>query len=45
MTVLRKARRRVWIFTKDRARNSVINDAQGDDNGEWRRFFINSMIP
>lgn len=35
----------IWMRTKDRARNSVINDIQGDDNGEWRRFFINSMIP
>lgn len=35
----------IWMRTKDRARNSVINDIQEDDNGEWRRFFINSMIP
>lgn len=35
----------MWMRLKDRARNSVINDSQGDDNGEWRRFFINSMLP
>ena len=35
----------MWMRLKDRARNSVNNDNQGDDNGVWRRFFINSMIP
>lgn len=35
----------IWMQLKDKARVSVINDVQGDDNGEWRRFFINSMMP
>ena len=35
----------MWMRLKDKAKSSVINDNQGDDNGEWRRFFINSMIP
>ena len=35
----------MWMRLKDRARNSVNNDNQGNDNGAWRRFFINSMIP
>lgn len=35
----------MWMRLKDKARNSVNNDNQGDDNGAWRRFFINSMIP
>lgn len=35
----------IWMRLKDKAKASVINDNQGDDNGEWRRFFINSMIP
>lgn len=35
----------MWMRLKDKAKASVINDYQGDDNGEWRRFFINSMMP
>ena len=35
----------MWMQMKDKAKSSVINDIQGDDNGEWRRFFINSMMP
>lgn len=35
----------MWMRLKDRAKTSVINDSQEDDNGEWRRFFINSMLP
>lgn len=35
----------MWMQIKDKAKASVINDVQGDDNGEWRRFFINSMMP
>lgn len=35
----------MWMRLKDKAKTSVINDVQGDDNGEWRRFFINSMMP
>lgn len=35
----------MWMRLKDKARNSVLNDNQGDDNGAWRRFFINSMLP
>ena len=35
----------MWMRLKDKAKTSVTNDAQGDDNGEWRKFFINSMIP
>lgn len=35
----------IWMRLKDKAKTSVINDVQGDDNGEWRRFFINSMMP
>ena len=35
----------MWEQLKTKARTSVINDSQGDDNGEWRNFFINSMMP
>lgn len=35
----------MWMRLKDKAKTSVINDYQGEDNGEWRRFFINSMMP
>lgn len=35
----------MWMRLKDKAKTSVINDSQEDDNGEWRRFFINSMMP
>ena len=35
----------MWMRLKDKAKSSVINDVQGDDNGEWRRFFLNSMMP
>ena len=35
----------MWMRLKDKAKTSVINDNQGDDNGEWHRFFINSMLP
>lgn len=35
----------MWTQLKDKAKASTINDSQGDDNGEWRNFFINSMIP
>jgi hypothetical protein len=34
-----------WMQLKDKAKASVINDLQGDDKGEWRNFFINSMMP
>lgn len=35
----------MWMQLKDKAKASVINSIQGDDNGEWRNFFINSMMP
>lgn len=35
----------MWMRLKDKARNSVLNDSQDDDNGAWRKFFINSMLP
>lgn len=35
----------MWMRLKDKAKTSVIASQQGDDNGEWRRFFINSMLP
>ena len=35
----------MWEQLKSKARTSVVNDVQGDDNGEWRRFFVNSMMP
>lgn len=35
----------MWTQLKDKAKASTINDSQRDDNGEWRKFFINSMIP
>ena len=35
----------MWEQLKSKARTSVINSEQGDDNGQWRNFFINSMLP
>ena len=35
----------MWEQLKSKAKTSVINSQQGEDNGEWRRFFINSMLP
>ena len=35
----------MWMQLKDKAKTSIINDSQGEDNGEWRNFFINSMMP
>ena len=34
-----------WEQLKSKAKISVVNSAQGEDNGEWRNFFINSMLP
>ena len=35
----------MWEQLKSKAKASVINSQQGEDNGEWRRFFLNSMMP
>lgn len=35
----------MWEQLKSKAKASVINSQQGDDNGQWRKFFINSMLP
>ena len=35
----------MWEQLKSKAKTSVINSEQGDDNGQWRNFFINSMLP
>ena len=35
----------MWEQLKSKAKTSVINSQQGDDNGQWRRVFINSMMP
>lgn len=35
----------MWMQLKDKAKTSITLDQQKDDNGAWRKFFINSMLP
>lgn len=35
----------MWMQLKEKAKTSITLDQQGDDNGAWRRFFANSMLP